>query len=304
MEFLSYIREHGHLPLQMLKQLCESVKEILIEENTVQPVSSPVNICGDIHGQYSDLLELFRTGGEVPDKSYIFMGDYVDRGYAGCEVFQLLMALKLCYPDRITILRGNHESREITRVYGFYFEVVSKYQSSEPWEWCTDVFDYLGVAAIVDERILCIHGGLSPTVATIDQIRVLNRMQEPPASGSFCDLLWSDPEYVDGFQESTRGAGYLFGESVVDKFNATNGLELVARAHQMVQQGFQYMFSGNNLVTVWSAPNYCYRCENVASILSLDECLNRTFLIFKENKEEQDKEIQSSSGASYSFFSF
>lgn len=139
-------------------------------------------------------------------------------------------------------------------------------------------------------------------------------MQEPPASGSFCDLLWSDPEYVDGFQESTRGAGYLFGESVVDKFNATNGLELVARAHQMVQQGFQYMFSGNNLVTVWSAPNYCYRCENVASILSLDECLNRTFLIFKEvgvgiegdgqNKEEQDKEIQSSSGASYSFFSF
>ena len=119
---------------------------------------------------------------------------------------------------------------------------------------------------------------------------------------------------MDGFQESTRGAGYLFGESVVDKFNATNGLELVARAHQMVQQGFQYMFSGNNLVTVWSAPNYCYRCENVASILSLDECLNRTFLIFKEvgvgiegdgqNKEEQDKEIQSSSGASYSFFSF
>lgn len=107
-------------------------------------------------------------------------------------------------------------------------------------------------------------------------------MQEPPASGSFCDLLWSDPEYVDGFQESARGAGYLFGESVVDKFNATNGLELVARAHQMVQQGFQYMFSGNNLVTVWSAPNYCYRCENVASILQLDECLNRTFLIFKE----------------------
>ncbi len=107
-------------------------------------------------------------------------------------------------------------------------------------------------------------------------------MQEVPASGSLCDLLWSDPEYVEGFQESSRGAGYVFGEEPVNQFTETNGLELVCRAHQMVQQGFQYMFSHHNLVTVWSAPNYCYRCENVASILSLDECLNRTFLVFKE----------------------
>ena len=107
-------------------------------------------------------------------------------------------------------------------------------------------------------------------------------MQEVPASGSLCDLLWSDPEYVEGFQESSRGAGYVFGEEPVNQFTETNGLELVRRAHQMVQQGFQYMFSHHNLVTVWSAPNYCYRCENVASILSLDECLNRTFLVFKE----------------------
>ena len=301
MEFLSYVREHGYLPMPMLKQLCEVVKEILVEENTVQPVSSPVNICGDIHGQYSDLLELFKTGGDIPDHRYIFMGDYVDRGYASCEVFQLLLCLKLCYPDKITLLRGNHESREITRVYGFYFEITHKYDSTEPWTWCTEVFDYLGVAALVDNKILCIHGGLSPSISTIDQIRTVNRLQEVPACGAFCDLLWSDPEYTDGFHESPRGAGYIFGESAVNQFTETNGLELICRAHQMVQQGFQYMFSRNNLVTVWSAPNYCYRCENVASVLLLDNNLNRTFKVFKENKEEQDKESQSSS---YSFFSF
>ena len=101
-----------------------------------------------------------------------------------------------------------------------------------------------------------------------------------------CDLLWSDPDYVDNYQESPRGAGYLFGENVVNQFNEMNGLELICRAHQMVNQGFMYMFSRKNLVTVWSAPNYCYRCENIASILSLDAHLNRTFLVFKEVSDE------------------
>ncbi len=144
----------------------------------------------------------------------------------------------------------------------------------------------------MDNKILCIHGGLSPSISTIDQVRVVrirdtqirtvNRLQEVPACGAFCDLLWSDPEYTDGFHESPRGAGYIFGESAVNQFTETNGLELICRAHQMVQQGFQYMFSQNNLVTVWSAPNYCYRCENVASVLLLDNNLNRTFKVFKE----------------------
>ncbi|KNB45025.1 phytochrome-associated serine threonine protein phosphatase [Blastocystis sp. subtype 4] len=214
------------------------------------------------------------------------------------------MSLKLwySYPDRITLLRGNHECREITRIYGFYAEIIQKYDSTEPWVWCTDVFDYLGIAALVDNRVLCIHGGLSPDIATIDQIRTLNRLQEVPPTGCYSDLLWSDPDNVDGFQQSPRGAGYLFGEDPVNVFNEVNGLELICRAHQMVQQGFEYMFSKKNLITVWSAPNYCYRCDNVASILQLDEGLNRTMLIFKENKEKQQKESQS--GSSFPFFSF
>lgn len=113
---------------------------------------------------------------------------------------------------------------------------------------------------------------------------MLNRLQEIPNEGPICDLLWSDPEHVAHFRESPRGAGYLFGESAVNEFNEVNGLELICRGHQMVMQGFQYWFSQHNLVTVWSAPNYCYRCENIASILTLDNQLNQTFRIFKEVK--------------------
>ena len=160
------------MPELELFQLCEKVKSILIEENNVQPVASPVVICGDIHGQLFDLLELFRTGGEIPSTHYIFMGDFVDRGYNSVETFGLLMALKVRYPDCITLLRGNHESRQITQVYGFYDECVRKYGNANPWKYCTDVFDYLNIAAVVDGKILCIHGGLSPDIKTLDQIRV------------------------------------------------------------------------------------------------------------------------------------
>ncbi|CAM9367382.1 unnamed protein product, partial [Heterosigma akashiwo] len=119
-----------------LKQLCNMVKEILVEESNVQPVSSPVTVCGDIHGQFFDLLELFNKGGEVPSSSYIFMGDYVDRGHNSVETFQLLMCLKARHPDHVTLLRGNHESRQITQVYGFYDECMRKHGNANPWKYC------------------------------------------------------------------------------------------------------------------------------------------------------------------------
>jgi len=284
--WIEMLKQCKYLPEQDVKTLCEMVKELLIEESNVQPVQTPVTICGDIHGQFYDLLELFKNGGEVGDINYVFMGDYVDRGYYSLETFTLLMALKARYPNRVTLLRGNHESRQITQVYGFYDECQQKYGNANVWKYCTQVFDLLTLAAIIDSQVLCVHGGLSPDIRTLDQIRIISRQQEIPHEGPFCDLMWSDPEEIETWQISPRGAGWLFGSKVTSEFASINNLKLVCRSHQLVQEGYKHMFD-NKLVTVWSAPNYCYRCGNVAAILKLNEKLEEDYKIFNAVPENE-----------------
>ncbi|SCV72751.1 BQ2448_4288 [Microbotryum intermedium] len=279
---------------QQVKDLCLKAREILVEEANVQWIDSPVTICGDIHGQFWDLLELFNVGGFCPDTNYLFLGDYVDRGFYSVETFLLLLALKVRYPDRITLIRGNHESRQITQVYGFYDECLKKFGSASVWRYCCEVFDYLSLGAVVDGRVFCVHGGLSPNVQSLDQIRLIDRKQEVPHDGAMCDLLWSDPDDIEGWGLSPRGAGYLFGADVVRHFVHNNDLDLIARAHQLVRsrsvskyvmEGHKLMFE-NLIVTVWSAPNYCYRCGNVASILTLDENLQSTYKSFDAAQQD------------------
>ncbi|CAM9120340.1 unnamed protein product [Bubo scandiacus] len=256
-----------------VKALCAKAREILVEESNVQRVDSPVTVCGDIHGQFYDLKELFRvscplsaptqtpkSGGDVPETNYLFMGDFVDRGFYSVETFLLLLALKVRYPDRITLIRGNHESRQITQVYGFYDECLRKYGSVTVWRYCTEIFDYLSLSAIIDGKIFCVHGGLSPSIQTLDQIRTIDRKQEVPHDGPMCDLLWSDPEDTTGWGVSPRGAG-------------------------LVMEGYKWHFN-ETVLTVWSAPNYCYRCGNVAAILELDEHLQKEFIIFEAAPQE------------------
>lgn len=217
------------------------------------------------------------------------MGDFVDRGHNSVETLSLLLCLKVKYPANVTLLRGNHESRQITKVYGFYDECLRKYGNASSWRYCVSVFDCFTLAAVVDGRVLCVHGGLSPDVRTLDQIRSIDRQQEIPHEGAFCDLVWSDPEDLtteNPWQISPRGAGYLFGSRVTDEFNEVNDLELIARAHQLVMEGKKYHFPNKNLVTVWSAPNYCYRCGNVAAILIIDE--NE---VFQEKNEVVDADL-------------
>ncbi|KAF8716295.1 hypothetical protein HU200_026582 [Digitaria exilis] len=201
--WLAKVKEGQHLAEHELQSLCEYVKEILIEESNVQPVNSPVT------------------------------GDFVDRGFNSLEVFTILLLLKARYPAHITLLRGNHESRQLTQVYGFYDECQRKYGNANTWRYCTDLFDYLTLSAIINDTVLCVHGGLSPDLRAVDQ------------------------------------------------FNHINKIELVCRAHQLVQEGLKYMFD-KGLVTVWSAPNYCYRCGNVASILSFSENMVTSFLFMHQ----------------------
>ena len=208
------------------------------------------------------------------------MGDFVDRGFHSVETFLLLLALKVRYPERITLIRGNHESRQITQVYGFYDECLRKYGSVNVWRYCTEIFDFLPLAAVIDNQIFCVHGGLSPCFDTLDEIMCIDRKQEVPHDGAMCDLMWSDPEEINGWSMSPRGAGFLFGQDIVEAFNRTNDVKQIARAHQLVMEGYRTMFD-NQLVTVWSAPNYCYRCGNVAAILELDEHLTPNYKKFE-----------------------
>jgi serine/threonine-protein phosphatase 4 catalytic subunit len=177
-----------------VRELCNLAKDILIEESNIQNIYSPITLCGDIHGQFFDLIELFKVGGDCPRTNYLFMGDFVDRGFYSVETFLLLLALKVRHPDRITLIRGNHESRQITQVYGFYDECLRKYGSVNVWRLCCEIFDYLPLAALVDDQVFCVHGGLSPSIETLDQIKTIDRKQEVPHDGPMCDLMWSDPE--------------------------------------------------------------------------------------------------------------
>ena len=167
------------------------------------------------------------------------------------------------------ITKKKKQSRQITQVYGFYDECLRKYGNASVWRHCVQCFDCFGLAALIDEQVLCVHGGLSPDVRTLDQVRAIDRNQEIPHEGAFCDLVWSDPEDITGsWQLSPRGAGYLFGQRVTDEFHQVNNLQCLARAHQLVMEGRKYHFD-KRLVTVWSAPNYCYRCGNVAAVLEI-----------------------------------
>ncbi|XP_078004254.1 serine/threonine-protein phosphatase 2A catalytic subunit beta isoform isoform X2 [Phascolarctos cinereus] len=179
-QWVEQLNECKQLNENQVRTLCEKAKEILTKESNVQEVRCPVTVCGDVHGQFHDLMELFRIGGKSPDTNYLFMGDYVDRGYYSVETVTLLVSLKVRYPERITILRGNHESRQITQVYGFYDECLRKYGNANVWKYFTDLFDYLPLTALVDGQIFCLHGGLSPSIDTLDHIRALDRLQEVP----------------------------------------------------------------------------------------------------------------------------
>ena len=189
-----------------------------------------INI-GDVHGQYYDLLRIFEYGGFPPEANYLFLGDYIDRGKQSIETVCLLLCYKIKYPENFFLLRGNHECAQINRIYGFYDECKRRY-SIRLWRVFSDVFNCLPVAALVDEKIFCMHGGLSPELKNLDQIKNIMRPTDVPDTGLLCDLLWSDPERgIEAYGDNDRGVSFTFGEQVVRKFNEKHDIDLICRAH-------------------------------------------------------------------------
>ncbi|ODV91416.1 hypothetical protein CANCADRAFT_123637 [Tortispora caseinolytica NRRL Y-17796] len=260
--------------------ICAKVKELLVDESNVIQLAAPVTVVGDVHGQFYDLIEIFRIAGQCPDTNYLFLGDYVDRGYFSVETITLLCLMKIRYPQRVHLIRGNHESRGITQSYGFYTECVRKYGSANVWKSFTDMFDYMTLSAVIDNTVFCVHGGLSPSLVHLDQIKLIDRFREIPHEGPMADLVWSDPSPSNNdFAVSPRGAGYTFGKRVAERFLDVNNVQSILRAHQLCQNGYQQLFGGI-VSTVWSAPNYCYRCGNMASVLEVSDTGSQFFNVF------------------------
>uniref|UniRef100_A0A8C2XZQ2 Serine/threonine-protein phosphatase n=1 Tax=Capra hircus TaxID=9925 RepID=A0A8C2XZQ2_CAPHI len=259
-----------------IRGLCLKSREIFLSQPILLELEAPLKICGDIHGQYYDLLRLFEYGGFPPESNYLFLGDYVDRGKQSLETICLLLAYKIKYPENFFLLRGNHECASINRIYGFYDECKRRY-NIKLWKTFTDCFNCLPIAAIVDEKIFCCHGGLSPDLQSMEQIRRIMR----PTDGLLCDLLWSDPDKdVQGWGENDRGVSFTFGAEVVAKFLHKHDLDLICRAHQVVEDGYEFFFfAKRQLVTLFSAPNYCGEFDNAGAMMSVDETLMCSFQV-------------------------
>jgi len=268
------------IPEKEIELLCQHVRGVFAEQPMLLEVDAPMKVAGDIHGQFYDLLRLFEYGGAPKDSNYLFLGDYVDRGKNSIEVIALLFAYKAKYPENFFMLRGNHECASINRLYGFFDECKRRY-SIKLWKTFGDVFNYMPVCALIDDRIMCMHGGLSPELTSMDQIKQLSRPVDVADAGLLCDLLWSDPSAeVSAWGENDRGVSFTFGVDIVRSFLKKHDLDLIARAHQVVQDGYEF-FAGRQLVTVFSAPNYCREFDNAGALMSIDENLLCSFKVLK-----------------------
>eukprot|EP00927_Polykrikos_kofoidii_P052287 TRINITY_DN4607_c0_g2_i1.p1 TRINITY_DN4607_c0_g2~~TRINITY_DN4607_c0_g2_i1.p1 ORF type:complete len:305 (+),score=42.74 TRINITY_DN4607_c0_g2_i1:81-995(+) len=260
--------------------LCIQSRDVFMTQPILLELDCPLKVCGDVHGQYSDLMRLFECGGFPPEANYLFLGDYVDRGRQSLETICLLFAYKVKYPDNFFLLRGNHECASINRIYGFYDECKRRY-SIRLWKTFTDCFNCLPVSAVIDDKILCMHGGLSPELSSVDQIKRVVRPTDVPDTGLLCDLLWSDPEKeVSGWGENDRGVSFTFGPDIVQNFLRKHDLDLVCRAHQVVEDGYEF-FARRALVTLFSAPNYCGEFDNAGAIMTIDESMLCAFQILR-----------------------
>ncbi|KAB2605225.1 serine/threonine-protein phosphatase BSL1 [Pyrus ussuriensis x Pyrus communis] len=261
-------------------ELCYAAEQIFMQEQTVLQLKAPVKVFGDLHGQFGDLMRLFdeygfpSAAGDITYIDYLFLGDYVDRGQHSLETITLLLALKIEYPDNVHLIRGNHEAADINALFGFRIECVERMGENDGiWAWTrfNQLFNYLPLAALIEKKIICMHGGIGRSINSVEQIEKLERpITMDAGSIILMDLLWSDPtenDSVEGLRPNARGPGLVtFGPDRVTEFCKRNKLQLIVRAHECVMDGFE-RFAQGQLITLFSATNYCGTANNAGAIL-------------------------------------
>ena len=280
-ELQSHLHKEGRVSKLDCLQIVTQATELLLSEKNLLELMDPVTIVGDIHGQFYDLLRIFELGGQFEETKYLFLGDYVDRGSFSIEVILLLYSLKLNYPERIFLLRGNHECRQMSSFFNFRSECLHKYDI-EVYDSIMQSFDAMPIACIVNNKFIAVHGGISPELTSMQDIIELNRVTEPPRSGLFCDILWSDPVDNDSGQLSerfksndVRGCSYSYGSVAVNAFLKKSKLLSILRAHEVQIDGYKmHKWNGSTgfpvVITIFSAPNYCDVYNNKGAVVKFN----------------------------------
>ncbi|OHS95739.1 Serine/threonine-protein phosphatase PP1-2 [Tritrichomonas foetus] len=276
-----------------LARLVATARVFLDSEPVLLRINKRIQIIGDIHGNIDDLIRIFEKCGYPPKTNYLFLGDYVDRGPASIEVITLLLALKCKYPSNIYLLRGNHETSLVSRAYGFYRECEVKY-SSDLFFYFMRAFHAFPLAAIIMDTALCVHGGISPSLDSIESFEMMKKPEEILTQTVFSDILWSDPkENEEGFQANTRGCGYFFNEKVLNTFLQNNNLQMIIRSHEEKEYGYEWAFpESRNCLTIFSNSDYCGH-NNYGIIILIDENLvmDKEFLLPMTSEDKEKRRI-------------
>ncbi|KAL3828628.1 hypothetical protein ACJIZ3_017430 [Penstemon smallii] len=276
------VRRQFFLDCNEIADLCDSAERIFASEPSVLQLKAPIKIFGDLHGQFGDLMRLFdeygspSTAGDIAYIDYLFLGDYVDRGQHSLETITLLLAMKVEYPHQIHLIRGNHEAADINALFGFRIECIERMGERDGiWTWhrINRLFNWLPLAALIEKKIICMHGGIGRSINHVEQIESIQRpITMEAGSIVLMDLLWSDPtenDSVEGLRPNARGPGLVtFGPDRVMEFCNNNDLQLIVRAHECVMDGFE-RFAQGHLITLFSATNYCGTANNAGAILVL-----------------------------------
>ncbi|CAF1410167.1 unnamed protein product [Adineta ricciae] len=281
-------------PVPMLEEeihfLCDASKDIFLNQPMLLELEAPIKICGNLFGQYTNLLRHFELNGFPPTTQYLFLGNYINRGRQSLETICLLLSYKLKYPKNIFLLRGNHECRSMNRIYGFYDECKHRY-NIELWKSFNDCFNCLPVAAIISGKIFCCSGGPSPELHSLEQIREIQRPTDVPEAGLLCDLLWAEPdENVKGWSESNAGISFSFGVNIVHEFLNRHSMDLICRGRKFLSNGYEF-FADRRLVTIFSAPDYLGEFDITVPILSIDENLKCSFIFLYPNDSQSKKQV-------------